>query len=77
VALVDKLSLADLVRRVPSLQDRREVLVEITEKGETLLTALSELHHDQLQSVGPRLIGALSAVLHEHARHNDIPEPDL
>lgn len=76
VALVDKLSHADLVRRVPSLQDRREVLVEITEKGESLLSALSELHHDQLQGVGPRLIEALSAVLHEHARYNDVPEPE-
>jgi DNA-binding MarR family transcriptional regulator len=74
VALVDKLAAADLVRRVPSTQDRREVLVEITERGETLLAALSELHHDQLQGVGPRLLDALSGVLHEHARRNDLPE---
>jgi DNA-binding MarR family transcriptional regulator len=75
VALVDKLSAADFVRRVPSTQDRREVLVEITERGETVLSALSELHHDQLQSVGPRLIEALTGVLHEHARSQDLPKP--
>jgi DNA-binding MarR family transcriptional regulator len=77
VALVDKLAAADLVRRVPSTQDRREVLVEITERGETLLAALSELHHDQLQGVGPRLLEALSGVLHEHARRSDVPERDV
>jgi DNA-binding MarR family transcriptional regulator len=74
VALVDKLSAADYVRRVPSTQDRREVLVEITERGEALLAALSELHHDQLQSVGPRLIEALSGVLREHAQRDGAPE---
>lgn len=67
VALVDKLSAAGLVKRTPSPVDRREVLVEITESGETLLTALSELHREQLQSVGPKLIEALGGVLDAHA----------
>lgn len=63
VALVDKLVLAGLVRRVPSQSDRREVLVEITRRGEALLAELSALHRDQLATVGPALIKALSAVL--------------
>jgi len=67
VALVDKLSAAGFVQRTPSPTDRREVLVEITENGEKLLTALSELHREQLQTVGPKLIEALGAVLDEHA----------
>jgi DNA-binding MarR family transcriptional regulator len=67
VALVDKLVAAGFVRRTPSPTDRREVLVEITESGEKLLTALSELHREQLQSVGPQLIEALSGVLDAHA----------
>lgn len=74
VALVDKLVAADYVRRVPSTQDRREVLVEITERGETVLAALSELHHDQLQGVGSSLIEALSGVLSEHALHRAPPD---
>lgn len=66
VALVDKLAAAGLVKRTPSPTDRREVLVEITDSGEKLLTGLSELHHEQLQSVGPKLIEALSGVLDAH-----------
>ena len=68
VALVDKLAAAGMVKRTPSSVDRREVLLEITESGEKLLTALSELHHQQLQSVGPKLIEALSGVLDAHSR---------
>ena len=66
VALVDKLEAAGLVKRAPSPTDRREVLVEITDAGEKLLTSLSELHHQQLQTVGPKLIDALRGVLDEH-----------
>jgi DNA-binding MarR family transcriptional regulator len=66
VALVDKLVAAGLVKRAPSPTDRREVLVEITDAGETLLASLSELHHQQLQTVGPKLIEALRGVLDEH-----------
>jgi DNA-binding MarR family transcriptional regulator len=63
VALVDKLEAAKLVQRAPSPVDRREVLVQITEQGEALLAALSELHREQLASVGPQLIAALASVL--------------
>ena len=67
VALVDKLEAAKLVQRAPSPVDRREVLVQITEQGEALLAALSELHRAQLANVGPKLIAALSAVLDSRA----------
>lgn len=63
VALVDKLEAAKLVQRAPSPVDRREVLVQITEQGEALLASLSELHREQLASVGPQLSAALAAVL--------------
>jgi DNA-binding MarR family transcriptional regulator len=63
VALVDKLEVNGLVRRLPSESDRREVLVEITRRGEALLAELSAIHRDQLATVGPALIKALSSVL--------------
>ncbi len=66
VALVDKLEANKLVQRKQSPLDRREVLVHITKRGETLLAALSELHSDQLGLVGPQLIDALSRVLSHH-----------
>jgi DNA-binding MarR family transcriptional regulator len=68
VALVDKLQDAGLVERTASPVDRREVLVEITPDGDSLLASLSELHRDQLMEIGPKLIQALSAVLAERAR---------
>jgi DNA-binding MarR family transcriptional regulator len=63
VALVDKLEANKLVQRKPSPLDRREVLVQITKRGESLLAALSELHSEQLGLVGEQLITALSDVL--------------
>jgi DNA-binding MarR family transcriptional regulator len=66
VALVDKLEASKLVERMPSPLDRREVLVRITKRGETLLAGLSELHSEQLALVGPQLITALTEVLSNH-----------
>jgi DNA-binding MarR family transcriptional regulator len=63
VALVDKLEQAGFVKRAQNPNDRREVLVEITRRGESLLAELSAIHRDQLVTVGPVLIKALSAVL--------------
>ena len=69
VALVDKLEASELVQRVPSPLDRREVLVQITKRGESLLAGLSQLHSAQAAQVGPRLIEALAAVLQAHELH--------
>jgi DNA-binding MarR family transcriptional regulator len=63
VALVDKLELGDYVQRAQNPNDRREVLVEITRRGESLLAELSAIHRDQLATVGPAMIKALSGVL--------------
>lgn len=65
VALVDKLAAAELVRRVPSDRDRREVLVQITATGEARLAELSQLHKAQLRTIGPELLEALQTVLSE------------
>ena len=63
VALVDKLEASELVRRERNPEDGREVLVRITARGEALLAALSELHREQLQQVGPQLIEVLAAIV--------------
>jgi len=68
VGLVDKLEARGLVRRVASPKDRREVLVEITSSGDTMLASLSQLHREQLSMVGPQLIEALSTVLSNRER---------
>jgi DNA-binding MarR family transcriptional regulator len=58
VALVDKLEARRLIRRKRSEVDRREVLLQVTQEGLELLRALSTLHRDQLQTVGPALLDA-------------------
>ncbi len=63
VALVDKLSVRGLVRRERSTEDKREVLVRLTEPGADLLQQLSRKHRAHLQRIGPELVAALAAIL--------------
>jgi DNA-binding MarR family transcriptional regulator len=63
VALVDKLEERALARRERSTEDKREVLVRLTEPGGQLLQHLSRLHRAQLQSVGPEMLAALGSIL--------------
>ena len=62
VELVNRLSNAGLVKRRHDSDDGREVLLELTSRGEAVLHELS-LHRAELQSAGPALMGALRAVL--------------
>lgn len=63
VALVDKLEARGFIRRQRSETDRREVLLQVTDDGSELLRALSSLHRDQLQTVGPALLEALQEII--------------
>lgn len=75
VALVDKLEARGLIRRQRSEVDRREVLLQVTDEGLELLRALSTLHRDQLQTVGPALLEALQAIIEgRKPKHRDPPE---
>jgi DNA-binding MarR family transcriptional regulator len=49
-------------------QDRREVLLRLTRRGERLLESLSLLHRRELQSAGPRLIEALQSAIARNKR---------
>jgi len=68
VELVDRLVTRGAVRRRHCDEDRREVLVELTQHGEELLDQLSILHWDELRVAGPALSAALSAVVHHSTR---------
>ncbi len=63
VELADRLSAKGLVRRKRDNQDRRQVLLELTAKGEKTLRELALHHRDELRSTGPELVGALKTVL--------------
>jgi len=53
VGLVDRLVAEKLVIRAPSAEDRRQVLIQLTRRGETILEKLACLHRQQLKQIGP------------------------
>lgn len=58
VGLIDRLVSRGLVRRSSGLEDRRQVLIELTPKAEALLLDLSLAHRDELRRLAP-LLGPL------------------
>jgi DNA-binding MarR family transcriptional regulator len=62
VGLVDRLQLLGLVARRTSPDDARQVLVELTPKGEQILRSLSLVHRQELEEMGPKLAAALRAI---------------
>ena len=55
VGLVDRLAAEKLVTRAPSAQDGRQVIVQLTRRGENVLERLSSAHSEQLKRMGPEL----------------------
>ncbi|HUJ32386.1 MAG TPA: MarR family transcriptional regulator [Candidatus Acidoferrum sp.] len=63
VELADRLQEKGLIRRVRDESDHREVLLDLTRRGESLLQRLSGPHRAELLMAGPKLILALRAVI--------------
>ncbi len=63
VELVDRMSVRGLIRRKRASDDRRQVLLELTPKGERVLRDMAQLHRDELRNSGPALVGALRKVI--------------
>jgi DNA-binding MarR family transcriptional regulator len=63
VELLDRLEAARLIRRDRAPDDRRRAQIALTQRGIDLLESLSDAHLDELRSLAPALIGALSSVL--------------
>jgi DNA-binding MarR family transcriptional regulator len=63
VELLDRLAGRRFVTRVSDPDDRRQVLVRITRRGETLLEKLTQSHRAELHTAGPRLLAALQSLL--------------
>ncbi len=59
VELVNRLARGGYVRRQRGGEDRREVLLSLTPKGEKVLRELSLHHREELRLQGPALIAAL------------------
>ena len=63
VELVDRLEELGLIQRRRSSEDRRQVLLSLTPKGERVLRDLSVHHRSELQASGPELASALRRLL--------------
>jgi DNA-binding MarR family transcriptional regulator len=65
VELVNRLEAGGFVHRTRAEDDRREVLLALTPKGEKVLAELALHHHDELRSAGPDLVTALRRIMRE------------
>jgi DNA-binding MarR family transcriptional regulator len=65
VELVNRLESRGWVHRDRAQDDRREVLLALTPKGERVLAELARHHRDELRTAGPALVAALRRVMRE------------
>jgi DNA-binding MarR family transcriptional regulator len=63
VELLNRLVENGAVRREHGGDDRREVLIRLTRRGEALLRHLSIAHHAELETAGPVLVKALGMAI--------------
>ncbi|MGA7379313.1 MAG: MarR family transcriptional regulator [Terriglobales bacterium] len=70
VELVNRLAARGYVNRERGDQDRREVLLTLTPKGEKILRELSLHHRAELRTQGPILIAALKRAIEPRPRSN-------
>ena len=63
VELVNRLEAGGYIRRERAEDDRREVLLALTPKGEKLLAELALHHHEELQDAAPALVSALRRIM--------------
>jgi DNA-binding MarR family transcriptional regulator len=63
VELIDRLCESGHIRRRRASQDRRQVLIEITRKGEAVLQKLSLIHRQELESAAALLVGPLNRLM--------------
>jgi len=55
VGLANRLVEENYARRVPDKNDRRQVRLTLTIRGETVLEKLSATHREQLRRIGPQI----------------------
>jgi DNA-binding MarR family transcriptional regulator len=55
VGLVDRLASQGLVARGQAAEDKRQVLLSLTERGAAVLERLATMHREELRRIGPAL----------------------
>ena len=66
VELVDRLAARGLVSRALGEDDRREVYVQLSPRGEHILTSLTLHHKNELRAAAPALVAALHEITGKH-----------
>jgi len=67
VGLLDRLEERGLLERQRATEDRRQVLMRLTQAGEEILRGLSLKHREELMSSGRELVNALQELLERAA----------
>jgi DNA-binding MarR family transcriptional regulator len=62
VGLIDRLAAEKLVVRVPSTQDHRQVIIQLTGRGETIVEKIACVHRKQLKQIGPEISRLLEQI---------------
>jgi DNA-binding MarR family transcriptional regulator len=63
VELIDRLVDRGFLCRLRATDDRRQVLVKLTDDGEEFVQKLALRHWQELQSVGPRLVEVMRSLI--------------
>lgn len=63
VGLIDRMALRKLVRRAPGHEDKRQVVIKLTQTGEVILERLSLTHRKELNEIAPALSRALQVII--------------
>jgi DNA-binding MarR family transcriptional regulator len=63
VELINRLEAGGYVHRTRAQDDRREVLLALTTKGEKILSELALHHHNELREAAPELVTALRRIM--------------
>ncbi len=74
VELIDRLAKRGLIQRIRSAEDRREVHVKLTPRGERILKQLTLHHREELRTLAPALVGTLKKVMVATRGSNKVPE---
>ena len=59
VGILDQLVRREVVVRTVAREDRRKILLTLTEKGEALIARLAPPHHEELCRLSPKMIETL------------------
>jgi DNA-binding MarR family transcriptional regulator len=77
VELANRLAAGGYVKRHRGGEDRREVLLSLTPKGEKTLRTLSLHHKDELRMQGPALVAALKHAMQVGKRSDGTPAKNI